>query len=457
MASVTKRGNSYKICASCGYNVAGEQIRQFTTWTPEPNMTEKQIEKELERQKVLFDEKCKNGAYMDSNIKFEAFAELWFKDYAQGQLRERTIDRYRQLTKRTYQAIGHLRIDRIQPHHLLEFYSNLGENNIKQGEHYTSKVDLKALAKEKEVSYTEFAELSNLGRRTVITAFNGNSVSSQTAHKIADAFESTVSKLFKKTADSSKKLAPKTIKHYHTFISSVMERAVKWGLIDVNPCHRIDPPKAGKHELDYLSDKEAIQFLDYLQDEPIEYQVMFNILLLTGMRRGELMGLEWNDIDFKNKTISIMRTSQYTPSKGIFTDTTKTEQSKRLVSIPVQIIAMLNKYKLWQGKQRLSLGDQWINTNRLFTQWNGEPMHPNTPYQYFQKLLKKYSMRKVSLHSLRHTNATLMINSGTDIRTVSGRLGHSQTSTTLNIYAHELRSANEAASDAISNILYKQA
>ncbi|MBR2040105.1 MAG: tyrosine-type recombinase/integrase [Clostridia bacterium] len=83
-------------------------------------------------------------------------------------------------------------------------------------------------------------------------------------------------------------------------------------------------------------------------------------------------------------------------------------------------------------------------------------MHPNTPYTYLQKLLKKYNLPKVSLHSFRHTNATIMINSGTDIRTVSGRLGHSQTSTTLNIYAHLIQKADRAAADIVSDALLKK-
>ena len=110
MATIQKRGNSYRIMVSAGYTAEGKQLRKGMTWTPAPGMTEKQTQKELERQAVLFEEKVKSGLYLDGNIRFQDFAERWFRDYAEGHLRERTLDRYRGLAERTYQAIGHIRI-----------------------------------------------------------------------------------------------------------------------------------------------------------------------------------------------------------------------------------------------------------------------------------------------------------------------------------------------------------
>lgn len=389
MASVEKRGTSYRITASAGYDSKGKQIRKTMTWAPDPTLTEKQLEKELERQKVLFEEKVKKGQYVDGNIKFKDFAELWFKDYGEEHLRERTYLRYKELSKRTYDAIGHIKLCKLQPRHLIEFFKQLAEDGQN-----------------------------------------------------------------KRTGGG---LSPKTIKHYHTFISSVLERAVKWGIITDNPIRRTDAPKVDKKQISFLDDKQAVIFMKALDDEPLEYQAIFSLLLLTGMRRGELLGLEWPDIDFDNNKIYIRRTSQYAPGSGIFTDTTKTEQSKRQLSIPPELSQLLRRYHAEQAETILLLGDKWSsdwsNHPRLFTQFYGQPMHPNAPYQKFQKILKRVGLPHVSLHSLRHTNATLLIQSGADIRTVSGRLGHSQTSTTLNIYAEYLQSADQAASEVIADKL----
>lgn len=132
MPTITKRNDTYRITVSCGYNAQGKQVRRSTTWKPEPGMTKKQIERELQRRAVLFEEKARSGLVGDGAIKFEDFAEQWFKEYAQTNLKERTRDRWRQLTGRTYAAIGHIRIDRLKPRQVQEFINNLGENGINQ-------------------------------------------------------------------------------------------------------------------------------------------------------------------------------------------------------------------------------------------------------------------------------------------------------------------------------------
>lgn len=131
MATVTKRGGTYRIRVSCGYTPDGKQIMQTMRWKPAPGMTERQIEKELERQKVLFEESC-SGQTVGGNIKFEVFAKQWFKEYAEVKLRERTIARYRQLEARTYAALGHLHMDKITVRHVQKFIHNLGEEGINQ-------------------------------------------------------------------------------------------------------------------------------------------------------------------------------------------------------------------------------------------------------------------------------------------------------------------------------------
>lgn len=129
MATITKRGDSYRIRVSDGYDIHGKQKMRSMTWTPEPGMSERQIEKELERQKVLFEEKCRGGAGA-CNIKFEAFSKRWFREYAEKQLRPRTIALMHGLEERTYQAIGHLRMDKITALQIQSFIHNLAEPGI---------------------------------------------------------------------------------------------------------------------------------------------------------------------------------------------------------------------------------------------------------------------------------------------------------------------------------------
>ena len=131
MASIEKRGNSYRIKVSCGYKADGTQVFQRMTWTPDEKMTAKQIEKEVQRQAVLFEEECKRGQIV-SAVKFEAFAEEWFEEYAKPNLRNTTYERLLQLRKRVYGAIGHLRMDKISPRQIQAFVNALSKEGANE-------------------------------------------------------------------------------------------------------------------------------------------------------------------------------------------------------------------------------------------------------------------------------------------------------------------------------------
>lgn len=385
MATITRLGDSYRIRVSCGYDGKGKQIRRSTTWKPAPGMTEKQIEKELKRQAVLFEESCQ-GKAINGNIKLEAFAKQWFKEYAEVKLRPRTLKRWHELEERTYQALGHLRMDKINVRHIQQFINNLSEPGVNQ-----------------------------------------------------------------RTGGG---LSPKTIRHYVTFLSDVFDYAMRAGVAKENPCRLVILPAMEKKDPEFYTLEEAQIFIDRLQTKaPIKYRAFFILAIYGGFRRGELLGLEWKDIDFNTGVIRIERNSLYTSELGTFTDTTKTEKSKRSLKLPESVINLLREHRKEQRVHRLAMGDQWQDHDRLFTQDNGKPMNPGTPYEWLKRFCNEEGLRFLGVHSLRHLNASLLINNGVDVKTVSAALGHSQTSTTLNIYAHSFGSAQAAASEAIANVL----
>ena len=134
----------------------------------------------------------------------------------------------------------------------------------------------------------------------------------------------------------------------------------------------------------------------------------------------------------------------------------KTKSGIRDLSIGETVCQMLRDYKIWQLQEKFKTGDQWNETDRLFTQWNGLPIHPDTVTDWFRKFILKNNFPYVTLHSLRHTNATLMLAEGVDIATLSKRLGHANTSTSLNIYAHALKSRDSEAAEKLENALALQ-
>ena len=384
MPSITQRNGTYKITVSCGYDSKGKQIRQHKTWQPAPGMTKKQIEKELQRQAVLFEEEC-DGLSLGGNIKFADFAEQWFTEYAEKRLKARTIQRNRQLIDRACQAIGHIAVNKVTKRHIQKFINNLSEDGINQ--------------------------------RT------------------------------------GKGLSPKTISNNLSAVSSIFEYAVRMDMIKANPCRGVILPQREHKEHDCYTLEEMQHFLDLLQNEPLKYQAFFVLAVYGGFRRGELVGLEWKDIDFETGVVNIRRTSLYTKEKGIFTDTPKTKGSMRSVKMPPEVISILKRHRSDQSKEIFKLGDQWHYTDRLFTAWDGKPMNPNNPYDWLELFCKRTGMRFLGIHRFRHFNASVLITSGIDARTVSASLGHSNTSTTLNIYAHTFAEAQAKASEAISSAL----
>lgn len=455
MATVRKRGSAYEIRVSCGYDVNGKQIVRTTTWAPAPGMTARQEKKELDRQTVLFEEQCRTGQVLDGNIRLSDFAERWFEEYANIHLKANTIVHYGHLWRRIKPALGHLRLNKIQAHHLNAFYLNLLEDGIRDDTLLRCE-NFKAELKKRKVTGVWLSEQTGLGIRTIYEINHGGCVKPETADKICKALGCKTTDLFRPSKETQQ-LSTNTVNHYHKFLSTLFRSAVKQGLIADNPCQRADPPRPGDHEPVYLDEEQAAKMIEALEKEPMQYRIMIFLLLDSGMRRGELLGLEWKDIDFEKFTVSIRRNSVYLPGKGIFAETPKTQKSIRTIKLPEESMDMLRQYRAWQLQERLRLGDQWKEYDRLFTKWNGMPMHPSTVTGWFSDFAKRAGLPKgVSVHSLRHTNATLLIAAGTNIRTVSARLGHAQTSTTTDIYAHAIQSADAAAAETIGSIVHRK-
>ena len=138
---------------------------------------------------------------------------------------------------------------------------------------------------------------------------------------------------------------------------------------------------------------------------------------------------------------------------GIFTKVPKTESSIREIAIPEFIISLLEEYKLWYDEQKSTVGDFWHESNRLFVQDDGKPIHPSTISKWFEQFVKKIGLPVINFHGLRHTNATLLISQQVDVATVSARLGHAQITTTYNFYVHPLKSHDRTAGNVLENLL----
>ena len=184
----------------------------------------------------------------------------------------------------------------------------------------------------------------------------------------------------------------------------MFKTAVEWGMMVNNPCDRVSPPKnkVKKYDVVYLSIEEAEKMLYLSTNEPPQYRNVFPFLLYTGLRRSEMLGLEWRDYDEKNATIRINRTVQYLPGRGVFEDTTKNGSSDRYIQLSNVAVNALKVQKKWQLAQRLMFGSAWQDTGKIFTKPTGEGLHPSTVTSRFHDLVEKSDLPPVHLHSLRH-------------------------------------------------------
>ena len=310
-------------------------------------MTERQIQRELKRVVAEFE---REDVATTGTIKFQAFAERWFKDVAEKTMRPVSLSDFRYLAKRTYQAIGHIRMDKLSAYHIQQFINQLCEEGMNKR--------------------------------------------------------------------SGKKLSPATIKAYFAFVSTVLSYAVKIGVIENNPCKRVTLPRMEKKEKDIYTIEEAKHFLDSLQDAPILWRTFFTLAIYTGFRRGELIGLQWEDICLETGVISIKKTAQYTTETGQIRGEPKTRKSQRKVTVPEEITALLKQWRAYQSKQRLALGSTWKAGSIVFTTEEGKGVGMSTPYGWLQKFCNRTNQRCLGLHAFRHLYASLLVAGGANVAAV---------------------------------------
>ena len=251
---------------------------------------------------------------------------------------------------------------------------------------------------------------------------------------------------------NDKVLSPKSVRNYYSILSGMMNFAVQMELVDSSPCHNIRLPRNQKKEARYYNKDEVALFLQALEnisEHELKYKAVVYVALFGGLRNGEIMGLNWDDFDENERTISIHRT-RYIKKGGIYEDVPKTQKSIREITLPDNVIALLKELKVQQMKEQLILGNKWENSPAIFKNSMGNHMHPNATAKWLRKFLKRNDLPYISMHGLRHTHTSLLAYLNTDKLVISRRLGHSQLSTTLNIYTHIFEEPDKQIADGLN-------
>jgi integrase len=261
-------------------------------------------------------------------------------------------------------------------------------------------------------------------------------------HKLKELSPIFIKKFYNDLKD--KGLTPNTICHYYTLIGSILSFAVQMEYIDRNPNASIKKPQLDKKEAPFYNMEQVQDLLGCLQMETIKRQAIILLALDTGARRGEITGLEWEDINFEKCTITINKVTQVVERKIIEKDKPKNNSSIRTIDITQNTINILKQYQMEQNNLKIKLGNKWGNSKKVFTTNEGYIMYPDTPSKILNSIIKKYHLPPIHFHSLRHISASMQLMSveAKDYIRVSKRIGHSSITTTLNTYAHVIKNNN---------------
>jgi integrase len=248
-------------------------------------------------------------------------------------------------------------------------------------------------------------------------------------------------------------LSPRTIRYTHNVLSSAMKQAVKWKMIIQNPCELCDLPRQEKKEMLCLSPEQTKKFLTVAKEN--KWFAMFLTVIETGMRPEEYFGLQWKDIDFEHKQISVRRAAIEKKGGGFSFTEPKTKKSRRKIPISISVSTALKTHRRNQLEERMRIATYYKDYDLVFASETGTPLQrKNLTDRHFKPLLKKAELPNIRLYDLRHTTATLLLSAGENPKVVSERLGHASIVLTLDTYSHVLPTMQEAATEKLEKIMF---
>ena len=381
---IVQRGNSYFFTAYLGYDVNGKQIRKTSTYTPPENLTQKKADKLAKEKYIEFKNRCKDLSDFNDCMRFMDLCEEYLTVYAPNKLKP--------ITKYNYER----QIDI----HFKEYFGNMKLKDIT-----TSKI-------------TKFFS----------------------THKLKDS------------SGQEKPLSHATAKKLYTIMQSVFTFAVHQNYIKETPCRNVILPSedvSKDEKRKYMTEEELGVFLNMLENDckyP-DFAILMKVLLYTGMRSGEALGLQWSDIDFDNNIIHITHTLSDVGGQHFLT-TPKTKNSKRYIAMSSTIADLLREQMKNQKMLQLSLRN-FPHPEMVFTSANGNYKDRSSLNTSLRRFVNGTKLDFLTLHCLRHSNATLLLNSGVDLKIVSEHLGHSDVSVTANVYADVLDASRRKTADIL--------
>ncbi|HEX2949013.1 MAG TPA: tyrosine-type recombinase/integrase, partial [Armatimonadota bacterium] len=336
-----------------------------------------------EREAIKCGQQLDAQGTISTKITVREWCERWLDDAAKKRA-PRTVAEYkRMLQKRVYKDLGQYRLEKLEPHHIAKWISNL-EGSPQQ----------------------------------------------------TDA-----------TGKNTGELSQSSILKYFRVISVILQDAVYLGLLTENPARKVRAPRMDRHQARFYDQMDTIKMWEALQGEPLMWRAIISTSLLLGIRRGELIGLKWMDIDFEKHVVRIERAAYKLSEAEQEVKSPKTATSLRALPLDKTLATVLQEWHAQQqgGPEDFVCAEKIKKTGEI--NW----LHVDAPTKWFSRFTARHSLPSLNLHGLRHTTATLMLTEGVPINTVSEFLGHAKKSTTLDTYSHDSVASKRQASETLSN------
>ena len=449
---------TFVIRVEVGKTAEGSKIRKNKQWTQPHGMTLRQAQKEARRIADQFEDEIKHGYLTDCKLTFAEYAPQAIETISRSGIKRRTIEAYYQALPRINAAIGDLKLTSISPRDLNAFYADLGKSGVRlsapvarakgQPDQKGTPGTLTVAIKEAGYKKRDLAAKAGVSQTSLTKLCSGKTTSSATAEKIAAVLNQPVSTLFA-VERNKEPLSPGTIKRYHSVISAILGQAKREMLIKDNPADNATAPKIKYKEADSLQPDQLIAILEALETEPIMWRALIDLAAATGCRRGEIVGLRWDEVNLDEGFIYIDSALLISPMTGeVYEDSTKTSNI-RILDLGEETIALLREWKKEQLTARMFYGSEWIDSGYVFTRDNGEMLRPDAVNGWINRFCERHDLPHFHPHTLRHSFASIMIGAGYDVATVAGNLGHATPATTEKIYTHSImKNRRRAALDA---------
>lgn len=246
--------------------------------------------------------------------------------------------------------------------------------------------------------------------------------------------------------DGTKGLSSHSVLHIHRILRNALGQAVRWQLIPRNPCDAVEPPKLVEREMNATDEAGVAKLLENFRDTPLYVPVL--LATHCGLRRGEILGLRWQDVDLDQGTLSVNQSAEVINGEVRF-KAPKTKKSRRTIALPLLVVQALKAHIVQQRGERLATGADYQESGLVVCKPDGRAWRPTAFTQSFRWHKAKTDAAHLRFHDLRHSHASILGKAGVPLATISRRLGHSQISTTANVYSHLLDGMDQEAARRI--------